>query len=880
MSEKQGASMSSNNAVRLGGIGAALVLIPLLAWADSGVGVDTWRANKLDPTGGMASQLCDEDGTSWLSPLEHRSPTGNLYNCPPESPLALALGEWLYYGDVELGYVHAGDDRYALWNRYTDYRENQPVGSLDLHFERPSDGSYAEVRGSRINADDQYYQAVYGQAGAYKVQAFIRDMPNILSTDAKSIWNGVGSNTLTLPHSLTPGESTNAQVGAVSAATPLQTLQVNRYKEGVNLSGFLTPHWTGYLDVTDERREGARPFGGAFGFNWPPNPGAALETVKPIDDSTINLNTGLRYAGAVWRSDFGYSGSYYRDQYLSYSFQQPFFIPSSAPPGTIAPPLTQGQMSMEPNNNYHNLHGSVTHVIPMNGEISLNVSEVLMTQRSALIPPTNCQGYLGWGTPSPGSTQLGPQNVGPQNPNLVPCSQWNSTAALSQTNADVNMHNTLAQLTLALRPRSDLTVTGGFKFYRQNYYNDYLAYNPSNGYYGYIAENGSDIHAYGNSFPLAIMNGASPTTAAAADRVAPYLLSMDDYNVNGGLTWRPTEHDSFGIIYTFDEYRPTSRERDYVDDDSVKLTWVDKSLGWVTFRANYTFLRQTGSVYNNDVYGYAFMAALPGFAQAFPNYMAGAETVNQLREYDIDNRTENKLDLMSTFAPREDLTITASVRGDWNSYPGVQIGRTGYNTLAAQISTEWNPTPTDSASVYIGYDRSALGLSNVAGSSGGCADLGCKNPNGVLPLVPYPMANQWGESDTERNYSAGATLRHRMDRATFDLNWSYIYARGLVDYSAASAGALVYPSEFPTIGSGFPANTYRVNSATIGATVQCTDRVSLRVFDTYEIGNIADWHYAGFNQGLVISKQNTLYTDGGPQSYTENLVGIMVNVKL
>ena len=48
--------MNSNNAKRLGGIGAALLLIPALALADSGVGVDTWRANKLDPTGGMASQ--------------------------------------------------------------------------------------------------------------------------------------------------------------------------------------------------------------------------------------------------------------------------------------------------------------------------------------------------------------------------------------------------------------------------------------------------------------------------------------------------------------------------------------------------------------------------------------------------------------------------------------------------------------------------------------------------------------------------------------------------------------------------------------------------------------------------------------------------------
>src|SRR6202522_4191729 len=325
--EDEARAMISNHAQRCGGIAALLLVVSAIAWADSGVGVDTWRGNTLDPSGGEASEQCDADGTSWLSPVEHRSPTGNLYDCPWEPPLVRALGDWEHYGVLELGYVNTGNDRFASYNRYSDWKANQAVGSLDLHFERPSDGTYAEVRGSRIDDDDQYYQAVYGQAGAYKVQAFIRDMPNILSTDAKSIWHGVGSNTLTLPPPLTPGESTTAQVAAVSAATPLQTLQVNRNKEGVNLSGFLTPHWTGYLDVTHERREGARPYGGPFGYDWGGQAGAVLETVKPIDDAPLILNTGFRYAGAIWRSDFGYSGSYYRDQYLSYSVAQPFIIP-------------------------------------------------------------------------------------------------------------------------------------------------------------------------------------------------------------------------------------------------------------------------------------------------------------------------------------------------------------------------------------------------------------------------------------------------------------------------------------------------------------------------------------------------------------------------
>ena len=32
-------------------LGACLVS-PVVGWSDSGVGVDTWRASKLDPTGG------------------------------------------------------------------------------------------------------------------------------------------------------------------------------------------------------------------------------------------------------------------------------------------------------------------------------------------------------------------------------------------------------------------------------------------------------------------------------------------------------------------------------------------------------------------------------------------------------------------------------------------------------------------------------------------------------------------------------------------------------------------------------------------------------------------------------------------------------------
>src|SRR5258708_29742917 len=85
----------------------SLLTVPVLGWADTGVGVDTWRANKLDPTGGQATEVLDPDGTSWLAPGQHRSPTGNLYGTPAAEPHPETLSVWPIYGSFDIGYLHS-----------------------------------------------------------------------------------------------------------------------------------------------------------------------------------------------------------------------------------------------------------------------------------------------------------------------------------------------------------------------------------------------------------------------------------------------------------------------------------------------------------------------------------------------------------------------------------------------------------------------------------------------------------------------------------------------------------------------------------------------------------------------------------------------------
>ena len=114
-----------------------------------------------------------------------------------------------------------------------------------------------------------------------------------------------------------------------------------------------------------------------------------------------------------------------------------------------------------------------------------------------------------------------------------------------------------------------------------------------------------------------------------------------------------------------------------------------------------------------------------------------------------------------------------------------------------------------------------------------------------------------------------------------DASWNYLHARGTTDYRFASPLALAWADTVIGDGAGggaFPAMTYRVNSFSVGLHIPLHERVALRVFDLYERGRISDWHYLGFATTHAIDHR--VYTDGGPQGYDANLVGVLLDVRL
>lgn len=836
---------------------ALAIAATMPAGADSGVGVDLWRGNRLDPNAGASSEPLDARGTSWLAPGQRRTPTGNLYMCPAEPPQTRERGEWISYGVIEVGAVAtSGDDHNAQWNRYVDWDSGLILGLLDYTFERPDDGTYANIRASRISDDDEYYQAVFGRAGSYKVQAFLRDMPNVLSHNAKSIWNGVGGNELSLVSPLVPAGSTPEQVAAAYAAAPTRSLSVTREKQGIGFSMYLAPRWTIYANATNEDREGARPFGGTFFFNFPfPGNGGIFETLRPIDDSTVNLNAGLRFAGPVWRMDLGYVGSFYRDAHTAFTYETPYAL-YPVVPGAVSAPLTIGQFATEPDNDYHNLKATFTRKLPLNGELSLTASGGRMSQDDDLIAPINCQGVFGIGLE--GSLELGPQN-----PFLFDCANWNTPDALSRRSADMQIDTTLFDGRIVLQPSNDLTLRGGLRWNREDYRDTWLAFNPLTGQYGYVSENG----AQGSVVPGEIGFWDPFGNASNITRIRSLPLDLETTEATFGADWKLGGHNTLGATYAFNRFEPSNRERSEVDSHSLKLTWVNRATDWLTFRANGTFLTQDGDRYNYDPYEFTFSTELPGFVA--PPGGVLAHTVDALRKYDVASRDQYKVDLMATVTPRADMTLSASLRGDWNDYDA-ELGRQGYDTLGFTLQWEWQPSPRTSTSLYYGYDRSTLDIANVNDLENG--------DDPTLGGATYPLEGRWWVEDEQRNHNAGATFRHAFGKVQLDAGWNYLYSRGITNYRFASPVALAYFSDGTLGVDGFPPMTWRINSFDVGITFPLHERVSLRLFDYYERGSIRDWHYDGFDTTRVIDHR--IYSDGGPESYDANMVGLLLRVTL
>ena len=831
---------------------------------DSGVGVNRQIGNGLDPTGGLGADGCDPDGATWLYGDRHRTPTGFLYGCIPDrqdySPVDADSG-WQSLGTFRIGYLHVtGDETNAQWRRYNDF-DDGVIASGELSLRRPDNGGYSDVQLNRVNQHDQFYKVQVGRAGAYRVQAFGRTISNVTSGNAKSIWDGVGTHQLTLKPGLTPAGSTPAQVAAVSAAAPEQVLRVVRDQFGVGVNYLFNPRWSAYLQASYEERAGARPFGGTNGFNFFPltGNGGVYEIPRPIDDRTINLNSGVRFAGNAWRMELGYTGSVFRNAIDRYEYQVPFALSPLAVlpiPGLVGLPTTPSNVfAYEPENEHHRISAAVSRKFGTGNEFSVNASIGRMSQDDALLPPTNCQGLIGMlSTIAPIPPQV----------TTLDCANWNTTAALSRETADLAIHTRRLNGRLVLQPSDAFTIQFNADYNKLDYDGDYLAFNPLTGQYGYISANGG----LGSIIPGEFGIYGPPFHADVITRVRNSPMDRETGLLAASADWRLNTEHTLGARLSHTRTERENRQVHTTRDNELELSWNYVSRDWLTLRSSYSYFDRSGSDYHMHATGHAFSSALPGFP--IPPADQPADHIDAMRVYDVASHKQHKLNLMATFALPHNMTLYVSGRLQRTDYDA-EIGRQSYDTQGYSLQWEWQPNSRTMMNAWLGHDRSDIELASVN-------DVEVPTPDPTLGGSNYPIANRWWMTDSQRNSYAGINATTRLGRATVNASWDWMDSAGTTRFRFNSSGALHFDPFAPADALPFPGMRTQLHSLTLGVHFPITPRFGIRLFDTYQRGKLSDWHYAGFDTNRVYDHR--VYTAGGPRDFGVNMFGALFEVKL
>src|SRR3546814_13482136 len=106
-------------------------------------------------------------------------------------------------------------------------------------------------------------------------------------------------------------------------------------------------------------------------------------------------------------------------------------------PGLVSPPLTSGQFSYEPENDYHHLRASFSRKIAWNGDFSLTATGGRMSPNDYIVAPMTCQGQFGLPV-IPGALYAG--------------DNWQTTDALSRTPSDLGIDPPIVNPPLVLQP--------------------------------------------------------------------------------------------------------------------------------------------------------------------------------------------------------------------------------------------------------------------------------------------------------------------------------------------------------------------------------------------------------------------------------------------
>ena len=664
----------------------------------------------------------------WLWPADNAS----LLKAPPVAPF------WWTHGEIEVGgrdflndptvggsiwadtnhanfatggYAFVGQKSLA---KYYEYSIVAPGAFGGGHVATgTSDGLYQidlwanNVASNFQGFSDQSYMLTASKAGEQYLTFIWDQTPHVYSTSAQTIWNGVGSNNLTLPAGLVA----DPLKGNVNLNAGVQKGGILPYLYGIDLGiqrntaaviYRATDPWMSWdagVNYSYMTRTGTQPAGIVEMNGFQPT-----NVPAPVDDSTQNFGTKAEYIGtSLWGQKFtfkaAYNGSIYTDNISSYTVQNPWF-PTAASAGVPAPctkPTAaaagtancgSAQMSTWPSNQMNGVSTTTTADLPWNSRYVGTTSAIMMTQNAAFQPMTN-------------------NPFAAASPNGLP---WSSIGALPVQSLGGDINTLLSNNVLTTQITPTLTSKLNYRYY------DFDNQTPRVIEPCWIAYDGT---------------GTAPTAghlcgpAGFEGSISSLSISYIKQNAGEELNWRPTKEWNFNVAGGWEGYNYTEADAGYTNEYSAKASVDWKPFSWLTARASGSYSDRIAGNYNylNNV----AMFQYPIFPNAAPQCAvltsgcAGWVYSSAYQQFMFDNRQTTKANVLVDVVVAPGVTITPTFKYKDDNYPlntatGVlpagtpAEGLSDQKMLSGGVDVAWVVTPGLSivASYYYEYYHQQL----------------------------------------------------------------------------------------------------------------------------------------------------------------------------
>ncbi len=573
---------------------------------------------------------------------------------------------------IELGAWINSDDSFKFGD-YTGLEEKGVSVLANFDISRRAVWDSGDVRwwraqGQNLGLDSRFARGDFGYQGLFNVWFEYEEIPKFQTDSATTVFQGRGTDTLTLRPSWVTSSTT---AGFSALAANERELDIDHIRRDVRAGfGLDLPanlEWVG--DYEYETKKGRKIVGAVIG-NTGGNPRSAL-VPEPLDYSTNEGETALRWNGEHVQLQIGYEVSVFDDGNDSLTWQNPYSQVGGWQAGVgVGYPTGFGRKATPPDNSFNQVSMAGGADLPWNTRISGDVAFGWMRQNADFLPYT-------------------------VNPLLA------APVSVPRGDADAGIDTTAATLRLASRPIDHLRIDANIR------YDDRDNTTPRD-VYQYVA---------GDSL------NQQPISSSYARLNLPNSYQLIEGGFEAGYEFY--ERTELSVGYRRQEIERTYTEVDQISENTYEGALRSRPLSWLQFRVEGGFADRNGSEY---------MYQSPLFQGFTPEHVATLAPADQfennplLRKNNYADRNRSRalgrVDLM----PIDAFSIGLDAAWVNDDYDQSTLGLTRREALSSTVDLSWSPVDILTTYAWFTYENLQSDVDGRAFSGGAVKAVQAADP--------------------------------------------------------------------------------------------------------------------------------------------------------